>query len=70
MASRWNHGAVARVFEPGFAKMASDGLRLTACGEKCFVALASGDGDVPELKADYLATFLWTVNTNETSKIS
>ena len=30
--------------------MGSNGPRLTAYGEKCFVVMESGDGEVPELE--------------------
>jgi hypothetical protein len=44
------HWAVTRLFELGIAEMGSDGPRLTAYGEKCFVVMESGDGEVPELE--------------------
>jgi hypothetical protein len=47
-----DHAAVTRLFELGIAEMGSDGPRLTAYGERCFVVMESGDGEVPELGSD------------------
>jgi hypothetical protein len=44
------HWAVTRLFELGIAQMGSNGRRLTAYVERCFVVMESGDGEVPELE--------------------
>jgi hypothetical protein len=42
--------AVAKLVELKIAEYADDGQpRLTPYGEKCFVVMESGDGNVPEL---------------------
>jgi hypothetical protein len=45
------HWAVTRLIELGIAEMSSGGPQLTAYGERCFVVMESGDGDVSELEA-------------------
>ena len=41
--------AVTRLYELGIVEMGDSGPRLTPYGEKCFVVMESGDGEVPEL---------------------
>jgi hypothetical protein len=41
--------AVTRLYELGIVEMGDCKPRLTAYGEKCFVVMESGDGEVPEL---------------------
>jgi hypothetical protein len=41
--------AVTRLYELGMVEMGDGKPRLTAYGEKCFVVMESGDGEVPKL---------------------
>ena len=44
---------VYRLIDLGIVEMGDNEPRLTAYGEKCFVILESGDGEVPELDVEY-----------------
>jgi hypothetical protein len=45
--------ALEKLVELGIIQSDDDGPRLTAYGEKCFVVMESGDGQVPELNDLY-----------------
>ena len=45
--------SIYRQIDLGIVEMGDDAPRLTAYGEKCFVILESGDGEVPELDVEY-----------------
>jgi hypothetical protein len=40
--------AITRLYELGMVEMGDGTPRLTDYGEKCFVVMESGDGEVPE----------------------
>ena len=45
-----NPACIYRLIDLGIAEMGDDGPRLTAYGERCFVVMESGDGEVPGLQ--------------------